>query len=179
VRALTPSERRGALVVVLLLGLGAARDLIVARLAPATPPPRPEPAGARPTVLEPEPGTSGPTADAPAPAAPAPLPPVLDLNRADAEDLDRLPGIGPVLARRILDQRARAGPFRSVDELRAVRGVGPRLLERLRPRVTVTRSESRAAPSGSARGAGPDVQSAREPRPHAADSAQVRARPVR
>jgi competence ComEA-like helix-hairpin-helix protein len=173
VRALTPSERRGALVVVLLLGLGAARDLIVARLAPATPPPRPEtPSSA---VLEPEPGLPERPADAPAPAAPAPPTPALDLNRANAEDLDRLPGIGPVLARRILDQRARAGPFRSVDELRAVRGVGPRLLERLRPRVTV----SRAAASGSARGAGPDVQSAREPRPHAADSAQVRARPVR
>jgi len=61
----------------------------------------------------------------------------LDLNRADAADLDALPGIGPVLARRIVDFRREHGPFRRVEELRAVRGVGPRLLERIRPRVEV------------------------------------------
>jgi competence protein ComEA len=59
----------------------------------------------------------------------------VDLNRAGPAELEALPGIGPVLARRICEQRAREGPFRSVEELRAVRGIGPRLLERLRGRV--------------------------------------------
>ena len=63
--------------------------------------------------------------------------PVLDLNRAQAAELDMLPGIGPVLARRIVEYRRQHGPFRRIEELRAVRGVGPRLLERLRPRVGV------------------------------------------
>ena len=62
---------------------------------------------------------------------------VLDLNRAGAAELDALPGIGPVLARRIVEFRRQHGPFRRVEELRAVRGVGPRLLERLKPRVGV------------------------------------------
>ena len=62
---------------------------------------------------------------------------VVDLNRAAAAELDALPGIGPVLARRIVEHRQRHGPFRRVEELRAVRGVGPRLLARLRPRVGV------------------------------------------
>jgi competence protein ComEA len=61
----------------------------------------------------------------------------VDLNSADADLLDRLPGIGPVLARRIVAHRDRAGPFRRVDELLQVEGIGPRLLERLRPHVVV------------------------------------------
>jgi competence protein ComEA len=61
----------------------------------------------------------------------------IDLNRAGASELDALPGIGPVLARRIVEHRRQHGPFRSLEELRAVRGLGPRLLERLRPRVKV------------------------------------------
>jgi competence protein ComEA len=59
----------------------------------------------------------------------------LDLNRATVEDLDRLPGIGPVLARRIVEHRERHGAFRSVDELLGVPGIGARSLERLRPHV--------------------------------------------
>ena len=61
----------------------------------------------------------------------------IDVNRALASELDALPGIGPVLARRIVEHRRLHGPFRSLEELRAVRGLGPRLLERLRPRVKV------------------------------------------
>lgn len=62
----------------------------------------------------------------------------VDLNRAETSELESLPGIGPVLARRILDQRRRVGPFHRVEELLAVRGVGPRLLARLEPLVTVS-----------------------------------------
>ncbi|MFI5371764.1 MAG: ComEA family DNA-binding protein [Candidatus Eisenbacteria bacterium] len=61
----------------------------------------------------------------------------LDLNHASVTDLDALPGIGPVLAGRIVAYRRDHGPFRSVDELLAVRGVGPKSFGRLRERVTV------------------------------------------
>ena len=49
----------------------------------------------------------------------------LDLNRADHESLEALPGIGPARARAIVRERERA-PFRSVGELQRVRGIGPR-----------------------------------------------------
>ena len=58
---------------------------------------------------------------------------LVDLNAASLAQLDELPGVGPVLAQRIVDRR----PFTSVDELDEVSGVGPTLLERLRPLVTV------------------------------------------
>lgn len=83
-------------------------------------------------------------ADPPArPAKRAPVaagqdaPPPVDLNRATASDLVRLPGIGPVLAARILETRETAGPFASPDDLRRVRGVSRAKLERVRPLVTV------------------------------------------
>ncbi len=49
----------------------------------------------------------------------------LDLNTATAADLDGLPGIGPVLAQRIVDHRSRHGPFTAVDQLDDVPGIGP------------------------------------------------------
>lgn len=61
----------------------------------------------------------------------------LDLNAADARALEALPGIGPSLAARIVEYRARHGPFRRVEDLLAVPGIGPRTLERLRPLVVV------------------------------------------
>ena len=62
----------------------------------------------------------------------------VDLNRADAAALDGLPGIGPALASRILEWRSRNGPFRSVDDLEKVPGIGPAKLERLRGAVRVS-----------------------------------------
>lgn len=63
--------------------------------------------------------------------------PLLDLNRADTTALEALPGIGPVLAQRIVEFRMRHGPFTQVDDLLKVQGIGPKTLERLRPLVTV------------------------------------------
>ncbi|MDT8435438.1 MAG: helix-hairpin-helix domain-containing protein [Gemmatimonadota bacterium] len=60
----------------------------------------------------------------------------VDLNRASADDLAGLPGVGPAIARRIVAHRARR-PFRSVDELLDVAGIGPVTLEKLRTRVQV------------------------------------------
>jgi competence ComEA-like helix-hairpin-helix protein len=63
----------------------------------------------------------------------------LDLNRADEVQLDRLPGVGPALAGRIVAHRADHGPFRSLESLGAVRGIGPATLARIRPYLKVGR----------------------------------------
>lgn len=61
----------------------------------------------------------------------------INLNVATAEDLETLPGIGEVLAQRILDHREKNGPFTSVDELLDVSGIGEARLEDIRDEVTV------------------------------------------
>jgi competence protein ComEA len=61
----------------------------------------------------------------------------IDLNRTDAEALSRLPGIGPVLAERIVAERLSRGRFRTVDELLEVPGIGPAVLEKIRTRVRI------------------------------------------
>jgi competence protein ComEA len=62
---------------------------------------------------------------------------LLNINQADAASLEALPGIGPVLAQRIVSDRDASGPFRSVDDLDRVTGVGPAVLERVRALLTV------------------------------------------
>ena len=77
-------------------------------------------------------------AGAPPSAVPSTGVPVLvDINQATVADLDRLPGIGPSTARAIVDHRTRNGPFASVDDLLAVRGIGPAKLAELRALVRV------------------------------------------
>jgi len=61
------------------------------------------------------------------------IPSRIDLDRATARDLERLPGIGPALAARIVADRVDRGPFRTPDALLRVRGIGPRTLNRIRP----------------------------------------------
>ncbi len=129
---LTPGERRGALVLLALVALAAVHDLVDSRPRPARPFPDEPPAAATATTT-PAPESGGA-------AAPASDP--LDLNRASVAELDALPGIGPVLAGRIVAQREAHGPFRSADELLAVPGIGPRLWERLRSRVRVEASRT-------------------------------------
>jgi competence protein ComEA len=62
---------------------------------------------------------------------------LIDLNTATAEQLDALPGVGPVLAQHILDWRSAHGRFDSADQLREVSGIGPSKFADLRPLVTV------------------------------------------
>ena len=85
---------------------------------------------------EPRPPARSRAAKPPAPPLDEPGPP-LDLNRATLADLVRLPGVGPVLARRILETREAAGRFGAVDDLVAVRGLGRVKLERLRAFVGI------------------------------------------
>jgi competence protein ComEA len=61
----------------------------------------------------------------------------VNLNTADAEALDALPGVGPTTAAAIIEHRERIGGFTSVDQLLDVRGIGEAKLEQLRPLVTV------------------------------------------
>jgi competence protein ComEA len=61
----------------------------------------------------------------------------LDLNRATLEQFRTLPGIGPTLAQRMIDHRRASGPFRSVEDLHKVKGIGRKRIERLRPLVMV------------------------------------------
>ena len=62
---------------------------------------------------------------------------LVNLNAATLSDLDGLPGIGPVLAQRILDWRTEHQRFSSIDELGEVPGIGPKLLAQLRSKVRV------------------------------------------
>lgn len=64
----------------------------------------------------------------------------LDLNRATADELRRLPGVGPTLADQIVQARERRGRFATADDLRSVPGMGPKKLERIRDLVTVEES---------------------------------------
>ena len=121
---LTESERRGALVLALLVTLGTLQDLWWARRVALTDQPGPE---VDTVAVVPAGATVPPSAD----------PAIVDLATADVAALDALPGIGPVLAERIVTERRRVGGFHRVDDLLAVPGIGPRLLERLRPRLRV------------------------------------------
>jgi competence ComEA-like helix-hairpin-helix protein len=78
-----------------------------------------------------------------APDAPAPAPLAIDLNAAGPDELSLLPGVGPSLAARIVEDRLSRGPFRTVDDLNRVRGVGPALLRGVRP---FARADVPAAP---------------------------------
>lgn len=85
-------------------------------------------------------GAGGPGRDPVRPPGPSP-PPAADgrvhLNRAGRAELEALPGVGPVLAERILEHRSLRGRFVRLEQLLEVRGIGPARLEDLRPRVTV------------------------------------------
>jgi competence protein ComEA len=80
--------------------------------------------------------------EATAPAASAGAPGVgsstgpVSLSSATVEELDELPGVGPITAQKIVDYRTEHGPFASVEDLDAVPGIGPTRVEQLRELVT-------------------------------------------
>ena len=67
-------------------------------------------------------------------------PTLIDLNTATAQELELLPGIGPVMAGRIVAYREANGPFTSIDDVENVPGIGPKTLESIRPLATVADS---------------------------------------
>lgn len=73
---------------------------------------------------------------------------VVDINRADWPELAQLPGIGRTLAQRIVASRDEHGPFVDHDELRRVRGIGPKTLEKMRPYLRPIPSAASVASGG-------------------------------
>ena len=89
----------------------------------------------------------------------------INLNTADAATLDRvMDGVGPAKAAAIVEHRRVHGPFRSVDQLVNVKGIGPATLELNRARITVSASPAAA----------PARASATAPRPATAPAPRVR-----
>ena len=83
-------------------------------------------------VVVPRRGAGGSVTGAAAPGAGAKV----SLGSATVEQLDELPGVGPVTAQKIVDWRTTHGPFRSVEDLDDVPGIGPARIEQLRDLVT-------------------------------------------
>ena len=146
---------RPQLSLLLLVGVALLRELVVrewragfpdaaARVeafdrdeAPTAPGPVPlaSPRPSRPPPSPTSPATSARAGSTVRPE-PGPDPRPLDLNTATAEQIARLPGVGPGLARRIVEERQRRGRFDGPEGLRSVLGVGPRKLAALRDLVT-------------------------------------------
>lgn len=89
-----------------------------------------------PAVLAPVVTSASPAAPA-ATDAPVAIRRTVNINTANAAELELLPGVGPELAKRIVEHRTRYGAFKRVDDLDAVRGIGARMLERVRPFAAV------------------------------------------
>lgn len=134
-----PAERRAILLLLLLGLLGQAGRWAVGRAG--------EPPGQ--VGLLPAERRGAPTAyrDS-ALAASRPLAPgeTLDADRATVQQLLRLPRVGPALARAIVADREARGPFGSLEGLDRVRGIGPALLEALRPHLVFSPDARGAAP---------------------------------
>jgi competence protein ComEA len=75
----------------------------------------------------------------------------VNLNSATKDELVALPGIGPAKAQAILDYRKANGPFKSVEELKDVKGIGAKRFEKLKPELTVGPAPVRTA-AGPGRG---------------------------
>jgi competence protein ComEA len=61
----------------------------------------------------------------------------INLNRATCAELEILPGIGPTLGRRIVDYREAKGPFKRIEDIMQVRGIGPQTFEQMKDHLTV------------------------------------------
>ena len=88
---------------------------------------------------------------------------LLDVNRASREQLEALPGIGPVLAQRIVDWRRAHGAFRKIEDLLEIKGIGAKKLERVQTLIAV-HSTPAAGPAGiTPRERSPDLDGSHEP----------------
>jgi len=88
----------------------------------------------------------------------------VNLNTATSEQLQLVPGIGPVTADKIVQMRKSYGAFKSVDDLRAVRGIGPKRLEKMRKYLTVGKAASQSKPAAANKPATP-AKPATPPKP--------------
>jgi competence protein ComEA len=92
----------------------------------------------------------------------------VDLNSATAAELEAVKGIGPVKAKSIIDYREKNGPFKSVDDLKGVKGFGVKTIEKLRPEFTVGGAPAAApTPAAAPKAAAPTAPVAPAPAPTA------------
>lgn len=123
-----PAPHRSAPISAVAVAHGAAQ-VHALRMAPPTPAAAPAPATAR---------VAAPAGAPPARAAvAASAEQRININTATAAELEALDGVGPVLASRIVGDRLHRGPFRTVNDLARVKGIGPAILERNRHRLAV------------------------------------------
>ncbi len=94
----------------------------------------------------------------------------VDLNSATVTELDAVKGIGPAKAKAIVDYREKNGSFKSVDDLKNVKGFGKKTIEKLRPELTVG--------GGAAAAPAPAPVAAPKPAPAPAPSAAPKPAPV-
>jgi len=82
---------------------------------------------------------------APSRAASSRTPAVVNLNTATAAQIATLPGIGPATAQRIIEHREKNGPFKKIEELMNVKGIGEKSFLKLKPFLSVGESRTAAA----------------------------------
>jgi competence protein ComEA len=97
----------------------------------------------------------------------APVGAAVNLNTATKDDLVALPGIGPAKAQAIVDYRNQHGPFRAVEDVRKVKGIGEKLFLQIRPELTLT-GGPRAAASPTRTDAKPEAKAEARAAPRAA-----------
>jgi len=68
---------------------------------------------------------------------------MVDVNAASAPDLEKVPGIGPALAKRIVEFREKNGPFQSLDDLLKVQGIGEKSLAKFREYLSASRTQKK------------------------------------
>jgi competence protein ComEA len=61
----------------------------------------------------------------------------ININTGSVEELDKLPGIGPAIAKAIIDYRTKYGPFKKIEDINAVKGIGDALFEKIKDQITV------------------------------------------
>ncbi len=62
---------------------------------------------------------------------------LININTADAKELEKIKGIGPALAGRIIDYRENNGAFKSIDEIKKVRGIGDKTFDKMKDQITI------------------------------------------
>jgi|SRR5215472_2137091 len=87
----------------------------------------------------------------------------VNINTANSEQLQQVPGIGPATAQKILQMRKSYGPFKSVDDLLAIRGLGQKRLDKMRKYLTVGRVAAQKNTPGTANPATPAQKSPDKP----------------
>lgn len=75
----------------------------------------------------------------------------ININTASEAELDKLPGIGAVKAKAIVEERKKNGPFKSIEDIKRVKGIGDATLEKLKSEITVTGTSTSAAPKAAAK----------------------------